>query len=207
MNELTKIMDRTGSDKGSTSHNYTQYYHQLFEPMRYKNIKLLEIGIGTLDNQYPCNMNAVNRKYQPGASLRGWRDYFPNAQIYGCDIDKNVLFTDDRIETFYVDQTSHDSLWHQICNNNHVYDIIVDDGVHHFPTNFNVLKTIYGKVAPGGYYIIEDLRDYDSNVVNRDGFINFILSQGDMVSYVQLINPTNKYDNNLFVIKKKDNTN
>ena len=30
---------------------------------------------------------------------------FPNAQIYGADIDKNILKDEERIKTFYVDQT------------------------------------------------------------------------------------------------------
>ena len=41
---------------------------------------------------------------KPGASLRVWRDYFPNAIIYGADIDKDILFAEERIKTFYIDQ-------------------------------------------------------------------------------------------------------
>ena len=31
-------------------------------------------------------------KGKPGASLRVWKDYFPNANIIGVDIDENILF-------------------------------------------------------------------------------------------------------------------
>ena len=35
----------------------------------------------------------------PGASLRVWKDFFSNAKIYGSDIDKDILFNEDRIFT------------------------------------------------------------------------------------------------------------
>ena len=38
-------------------------------------------------------------------------------EIYGADIDKDILFTEDRIKTFYVDQLSADSIkkmWEKI---------------------------------------------------------------------------------------------
>ena len=28
---------------------------------------------------------------KPGASLKVWKDYFVNAQIFGADIDRNIL--------------------------------------------------------------------------------------------------------------------
>ena len=54
---------------------------------------------------------------KPGASLRVFRDYFLNAKIYGADIDKNILFTSDRIFTYYVDQLDEISIlsmWNKI---------------------------------------------------------------------------------------------
>ena len=94
----------------------------------------------------------MTTKGVPGASLRVWRDYFFNALIYGGDIDKNILFEEDRIKTFYVDQldvTSIKSMWDNIRVNN--FDIIIDDGLHEpdanyifFINSFNKLK----KMAP-----------------------------------------------------------
>ena len=43
----------------------------------------------------------MNINGKPGASLRAWRDYFENALIYGADIDKNILFKENRINTFF----------------------------------------------------------------------------------------------------------
>ena len=67
----------------------------------------------------------------PGASLRLWKEYFPNAEVYGADIDKRILLEEDRIKTFYVDQTnaeSVNSMWNEIERDN--FDIIIDDGLH-----------------------------------------------------------------------------
>lgn len=33
--------------------------------------------------------------YRPGASLRVWRDFFPNAVIYGWDIDPSAMVYDE----------------------------------------------------------------------------------------------------------------
>ena len=50
--------------------------------------------------------------------MRALRDYFPNANIFGADIDKNILFNDqNRIKTFYVDQLdrkSVENLWENV---------------------------------------------------------------------------------------------
>jgi hypothetical protein len=46
----------------------------------------------------------------PGASLRVWRDFFPNAQVIGIDIDEKTMFKDERINTYVVDQTDVHSI-------------------------------------------------------------------------------------------------
>jgi len=49
--------------------------------------------------------------YKPGSSLRVWKDYFKNAEIYGADLDKTILFNnEDKIHTFYVDQLDSGSI-------------------------------------------------------------------------------------------------
>ncbi len=45
-----------------------------------------------------------------GASLRMWRDYFPNAQIVGADIDPKYMFADERISKVVVDQLKPESI-------------------------------------------------------------------------------------------------
>ena len=49
-------------------------------------------------------------KGKPGASVRAFRDYFTKAQIFGADIDSEILFSEKRIKTYEVDQCSIDSM-------------------------------------------------------------------------------------------------
>ncbi|MDA8559618.1 hypothetical protein N9K62_01645, partial [Candidatus Pelagibacter bacterium] len=87
--------------------SYTSYYHSIFNLNR-DNIKLIfECGLGTNNPNLASNMTDTG---MPGASLRVWRDYFKNAKIYGGDIDKEILFEEDRIKTFYVDQLNRNSI-------------------------------------------------------------------------------------------------
>ena len=89
-NELTNLMNFYGSDKGgkNNDHNYASYYSQIFSHKKNEIKNFLEIGLGTNNQNFVSNMGP---KGIPLASLRAWRDYFVNANIYGADIDKNIL--------------------------------------------------------------------------------------------------------------------
>ena len=150
---LCRLAHVYGSDKcPRISHTYTPLYHALLRGRHVKN--MLEIGIGTA----PVMKHIIGETYRPGASLRMWRDYFPYATIYGCDIDRSVLFEEERIKTFWVDQSSTRDL--ETCVPDIQYDLILDDGSHmleHMKTSF---RALWSKVVPGGFYVIEDINDY-----------------------------------------------
>lgn len=201
--DLCEIMNRHGSDKGSGHHNYTKVYDILFSPMRTKNLNVLEIGIGTVNPNLPSSMAGKPGGYNPGSSLRGLEEYFPNAQIFGADIDRDILFNTERISTFYLDQTSDNSL-NELINRNIKFDIIIDDGWHYFPNNFQVMTRLYTLLNPGGIYVIEDImhNQYDRTCENSQ-FIQTITAAGDTYQYLQIPNPQNIHDNNLFIVLKK----
>lgn len=138
-------------------HTYTPEYHTLLSD-RCNEVKLmLEIGIGNT----PLMKSLTNEIYTPGASLRMWRDYFPNAQIVGCDILDSVLFTEDRITTFQTDQsnvTSLKTLMNHIQQIQPYADVILDDGSHEIEHMIISFKELWPLVKPGGMYIIEDIR-------------------------------------------------
>jgi SAM-dependent methyltransferase len=163
---LSLLCDLHGSDKGSLSgrpaHTYTSVYDYLFSPIRFDVKLLLECGIGTNNPNLPATMGINGR---PGASLRVWRDYFPNAQIIGVDIDKEILFTEDRIQTGFVDQTLPEtilnffvSLPSEYQNN---FDIIIDDGLHTFEAAICLLENSFSQLKDNGLYIIEDMSEDD----------------------------------------------
>lgn len=155
---LCRIMTKHGSDKGIGYHNYTTLYSALFSGMRTKPLILFELGLGTNN---PRLLSSMGSHGLPGASLRGWREFFPQALIYGADIDRDILFEEDRIKTFYCDQcdsASINDLWAEPGLAGGA-DIIVEDGLHVFKANRSFLENSLGHLRPGGFYVTEDIYD------------------------------------------------
>lgn len=167
MTELCRLGELYHVDKcPMVNHSYTPFYHRILSELRNSTKVVLEIGIGNI----PLMKSLTNINYKPGASLRMWRDYFPSAQIIGCDILKDVLFTEDRIATFLLDQGDSDSLRNlndTIKLHYGEVDIIIDDGSHqekHMTLSFLELWKI---VKPNGLYIIEDIQTpFINNIIN-----------------------------------------
>ena len=167
--ELELLCDEYGSDKGSQHiyashayswipHTYTQIYNYLFAPIR-KDVKFLfECGVGTNNENLISNMGM---RYKPGASLRVWRDYFKNIEcVYGADIDKDILFFEDKIKTYYLDQTDKDSIFDyfkNIDNKNEYFDIMIDDGLHEAHAAISLFENSIRYLKNDGFYVIEDL--------------------------------------------------
>ena len=142
------------------THSYTPAYHTLLKDIRLRPFIFLEIGIGNVEL-----MNGIVNNYKPGASLRMWRDYMPAAQIFGCDIITSVLFEEDRIKTFYADQSDQGSLYNlyrQIYKESadSYIDIIIDDGSHKKEHQVFSFTHLWQFIRPGGgLYIIEDVNE------------------------------------------------
>jgi 23S rRNA U2552 (ribose-2'-O)-methylase RlmE/FtsJ len=134
---------------------------------------------------------------KPGASLRVWRDYFINSEVYGADIDKNILFEEDRIKTFYVDQLDQDSikkLWRNIKKNE--FDLILDDGLHSFEAGIVMFLNSFDRLRKNGIYIIEDVHTtYIDKLANA-------LSEYNPEIIILKDKRAIKMDNNLIVIRK-----
>lgn len=152
---ILEFFDRYLSDKGVNG--YAPIYDELFYPRKNYPVKLLEIGIGTLNN---TNSNMIfwkvnHQKYLPGASLRAFRDYFQNGLIYGVDIQPDCIFFEERIHTFLFD-----SRIKEMCDSflfGLTFDIIIDDGDHHFESQIRTFENLFGKLNKYGIYILEDL--------------------------------------------------
>jgi SAM-dependent methyltransferase len=156
--ELCKLGEKYLVDKAPKfgGHTYTPQYHALLSSLRNDTKLLLEIGIGNI----PLMKGLTAESYKPGASLRMWRDYFSNAQIIGCDILPEVMFTDKNITTFITDQSNVKSLEFLISNVKkfeEFADIIVDDGSHEEAHQVISFKTLWKLLKPNGIYIIEDI--------------------------------------------------
>ena len=203
--ELCTIMHKYGSDKGSPDmkgwHNYTLYYYELFKNIRYENLRIFELGLGTNNIYVPSNMGPNGR---PGASLRGWKEFFPNSDIFGADIDKNILFEEERIKTYYCDQTKKEiiqNMWKE-PELSEKFDIIIDDGLHEFSANIIFFENSIQKLKKNGVYIIEDIlvKELDLFIKKIEEYKNI---NENLDFYLNIIPHYNKSDNILIVIHKK----
>ena len=137
-NKIEYFGNKYGCDK-IYKHGYHRFYDK--ELQEYKNIKdigILEIGVEGFQ------------------SIDLWKSYFPDAFIYGIDINKE--YSDERIRVFKSDQIDLQNL-ENIKNNitKPVY-FINDDGSHipeHQLISFDFLFS--NVLEEGGVYIIEDI--------------------------------------------------
>lgn len=201
---LCDLMTKYGSDKSNKHrHTYSEFYYNLFVSLKEETINLFELGLGTNNTDVPSNMGASGR---PGASLYGWEEFFPNANVYGADVDSRILFNYNRIQTFYCDQTNPDSintLWSNDILKDVVFDILIEDGLHQFDANLTFLKNSIHKVKKGGYYITEDLHTgaafENFQAITEDLKKEFNLEE---ISVINLPLASNPWDNNVLYIKR-----
>lgn len=149
-----------GTDK--VSHGFCQIYDNKFSGIRQQASNILEIGVFF------------------GASILMWKDYFPNATIYGIDTFSGLQGNGHRFENadkFYLESKSDKRIKLYVCDqgkeidlqkfvdNGITFDVIIDDGSHLMRDQQLTLKYLFPLVKDGGWYVIEDvhssLGDYD----------------------------------------------
>jgi len=162
---LGNLFTSYGSDK-TTTHNYEYVYSNILEELGVSRpLNILEVGLGTNN---PNLVSSMGIEGKPGASIRAFRDFLPNSNIYGADVDRDILFTENRIQTFFVDQLEYDSFQGLVLPDNQKYDLIIDDGLHNVAANLNTLLFGLNNICVGGYVVVEDIA-----VQNIDCF-NFV---------------------------------
>ena len=209
---INTLCDTYGSDKGEASpgnnpyvwdsHNFADFYSLVFGLKRNAVELVVECGLGTNNPDIRSSMGVSGK---PGASLRVWQEYFPNAQIIGCDIDSQILFEEDRIKTFECDQTSQESIAKFLTNagiRQGSVDIIIDDGLHAFHAGTCFFENMWGALRAGGVYIIEDVTHAD--LMKYKEYFAQKTSEYE-VRYIYLETPNRSFgdDNNLICITQK----
>jgi hypothetical protein len=135
------------------------FYNDLFMPIRESVTNVLEIG-----THY-------------GDSLLLWRDYFPNAMIYGVDahIYNQSLSEEERLTLYYTD--AYTTEFTRSLKDD-FFDIIIDDGPHTFESMVFFLRHYMSKLKPGGTLVLEDIinKSWTSQLINiiNTNYTNYI---------------------------------
>lgn len=161
--ELARVMlESSGgdTDKVDDAHGYeTLYFNYITSLLRKldrsdRTLSVLEIGLG-------CGM----RNGLPGGSVRAWQAVFKGvARLelhvleYAEDCARKWANENPNMATVHVgDSGSADSLETVVKTIGKPLDIIIDDGSHINEHQINALKVLGEYVAPGGFYVIEDI--------------------------------------------------
>jgi len=207
--ELDLLAEKHGTDKGGRNrpvlnpdrerHNYSQVYDFLLASRKSQVSSVFECGIGSKNQSVEGNMGP---SAEEGASLRVWRDYFPQASIVGVDIDSECLFQEERIRTFQCDQTNRVQVSELFSLLDSHFDLIVDDGLHTFDANLSFLNVAHRHLRTGGYHVIEDVHVNDlgrwKSIAESDSSLSELVA-----SIVTLRKPGgSRADNNLVIFRR-----
>lgn len=175
-NELKDIFKEEGSDK--FIHDYYIYYSNVLSEM--SNIELLEIGLGTKNPQIPSTMyfylQDMNFNSTPCACLKSFKRFLNDeSNIYGADVDKDILINESGIHCEFVDQLDPLSIENLFVGK--TFDFVIIDGLHHISSDLNSIIYLIDRVKIGGSLVIEDIAIIDNWIV-----VDFILSKSKKVS-------------------------
>jgi hypothetical protein len=190
LTELCKLAYKYGSDKcPEIGHQYTPFYYEFLKDKRQSIKKVLEMGVGST-RQYKHIAN-----YHLGASLYMWRDFFPNAQIYGGDIVPSSVFEDGRVKTFLCDERNEGDIKRLIEQTGSDIDLVVDDASHHIADQRFLFKTLMPLLKKDVIYIIEDCgrtRSLSKELGEYDCFIPKLIPNDRPSAHDGIIVITNK---------------
>ncbi len=149
---LCKLAEKYGTNKClAVEDHYTLFYYRLMKERRKTVKKVLEMGVG-------CPAEMPIKGYKAGASLKMWRDFFPNAWVYGGDIRPEAMLTGEpRITTFLVDERKPEDLAWLIGETGRDIDLFVDDALHFPDAQADLAIHLRPMLSKETIYIIEDL--------------------------------------------------
>ncbi len=136
---LSLLAIKYDCDKWGAKHSYTDWYYETFKDRAATVRKVVEIGVGE------------------GRSLRMWRDFFPNAHIYGMDVAAARVFQDERITVYKGNQHSVHDLRGLVDKVGSDVDLFIDDASHRPPDQAFTARTIMPLLGKGATYVIEDV--------------------------------------------------
>lgn len=143
-------------------HNYLPHYWMHFRDIRHEVSTVIEIGL------------------QRDHSIRMWEEFFPNATIYGIDIDPRCQqFAGGRRKVLIGDQGDAAFL-RRVIEQTGSPDIVIDDGSHRVAHQLTTFNLLFPALASHGVYVVEDtgavVGDYQLRTVNAlQGLVESIM--------------------------------
>jgi len=169
---LREIFDSIKEENGDSVKypHYLEAYQERFEHLRNENIKILEIGV------------------QGGGSLYTWRKFFPNAEIYGVDLNPNCKVWEKHGCKIFIGDQSDEIFLNYLIKEIGPVDIIIDDGGHESDQHNISFKTLFPHLNDGGIYAVEDLHTsywpkFGGGLNEPKSFIEFSKNLVDCVTW------------------------
>lgn len=180
-NLLDDLFFKYGADKTPRiKHHYSDVYWDLFKDKRETVKKVLEIGVAE------------------GASLFAWRDFFPNATIYGAEIDQervDKLRGLPHIQVYQVDQTSFDDIEKLQSFIQADIDLVIDDGSHKPEDQLFTCDNLMWFLKKSAIYIIEDVDNSSADYLFEELL--------DKDYNVQMIRVGKRHDDRLIIVRHR----
>ena len=150
------------SHKKIPAHAYSKFYEEFFFHKKEEKCNILELG-----------------SFYGNASASLFF-YFKYSTIYSGDIFPDLFrYKSKRINNFFVDTSSEDSIKKTLLNTKINFDIIIEDAGHFIKDQIISLFLLFRKLNPGGLFIVEEL-DFpdtrkDMNINNEKPTLRNIL--------------------------------
>lgn len=183
---LVEIVNNLRTDK-NTVHSYLPLYQKLLISKKESAKNVLEVGIHL------------------GGSIKLWRDFFTNANVYGIDIiNMNNIWEGIKNDEKIILHTSTDAYNRDFfithfLNKNIKCDFMLDDGPHTLESMKQFIKLYSQIMTDDGILIIEDVQSWNwIDILKNEVPEN--LKQ--FIKVYDLRQNKNRYDDIVFTIDK-----
>lgn len=136
-----------GTDK-TTTHRYQYMYAKYLLPVRHREIKLLEIGLG------------CDTEWGAGHSVDLWHELLPRMTYYSIELDSScaMKFVPRLGNRQFIGSQDDPHFLQRVVNSTGTVDVVIDDGSHYSQHQRATFSYLWFFVKPGGIYVIEDLQ-------------------------------------------------
>ena len=144
---LEELVDNSRTDK-NTTHSYLPLYQHLLQSKKETAKNVLEVGV------------------QRGGSIKLWRDFFPNATVYGIDSmqEREVsadLKNDSRVVVLSDTDAYNVDFFNSFYRKNIKFDFLLDDGPHTLESIYQFIEWYTHLMAADGLFVIENVACWD----------------------------------------------